>query len=54
MLVIEPTPNLECTIGEPFLTLEQVQHLSQKFVKRHSRPTSSTWAYGTTRRSSPL
>jgi hypothetical protein len=40
MLVVEPKPNFERTIGEPLLTLQQVQHLCQDLVKCHGRPAS--------------
>jgi hypothetical protein len=54
MLVVEPKPDFERTIGETFLALEQVQHLSQDLVKRHGRPASrSEQVCGTTRCSSP-
>ena len=51
MLVVEPKPDLERTIGEPLLTLQQVQHLGQDLVKRHGCPASrSERAHDATRR----
>jgi hypothetical protein len=53
-LASERIPDLERTLREPPLTLQQVQYLSQDLVKCHGRPAShAAWVYGTTRRSSP-
>ena len=40
MLVVEPKPDLERAIGQPLLTLEQVEHLGQDLVKRLDHPAS--------------